>query len=296
MGKEQGGDIPHVSSYPWILLLLGAACVGEMVPILKSQTRPPRRSKSALASTHLAGQQVFASNCASCHGLDGRGGERAPDIAGTAKVQKFPDEKLFHIVGDGIPATGMPAFRTLGADKIKAVVSYLRVLQGRTPSVKLPGNPERGKLLFFGKGRCSNCHMIAGAGGFIGPDLSFCAKTRSVEEIREAITTPGKNVETHGKEKRERPVTVLMRDGQKYIGIARNEDNFSLQLQTLDGAFHFLMKSELDHIEYQPQSLMPSDYGSTLSRQELDDLISFLVSTSKSSKARQSADNGEPDP
>ncbi|PYX58633.1 MAG: hypothetical protein DMG73_10305 [Acidobacteria bacterium] len=264
------------------MLLLGAACVGEMVPILKSQTRPPRRSKSALASTHLAGQQVFASNCASCHGLDGRGGERAPDIAGTAKVQKFPDEKLFHIVGDGIPATGMPAFRTLGADKIKAVVSYLRVLQGRTPSVKLPGNPERGKLL--------------GAGGIIGTDLSVYAKTRSVEEIREAITKPGKNVETHGKEKRERPVTVLMRDGQKYIGIARNEDNFSLQLQTLDGAFHFLMKSELDHIEYQPQSLMPSDYGSTLSRQELDDLISFLVSTSKSSKARQSADNGEPDP
>jgi hypothetical protein len=67
-------------------------------------------------------------------------------------------------------------------------------------------------------------------------------------------------------------------------------------LQTLDGAFHFLMKSELDHIEYQPQSLMPSDYGSALSRQELDDLISFLVSSSKSSKARQSADDGEPDP
>jgi len=275
---------------------MGAACVGKMVPILESQTQPSRRSKSAPAATHIAGQQVFSSNCASCHGLDGRGGERAPDIAGAAKVQKFPDEKLFHIVRDGIPATGMPAFPTLGADKINAVVSYLRVLQGRNRSVKLPGNPDRGKLLFFGQGRCSDCHMVAGAGGFIGPDLSFYANTRSVEEIREAITTPGKNVETRGKEKRERPATVLMRDGQRYIGIARNEDNFSLQLQTLDGAFHFLMKSELDHIEYQPRSLMPSDYGSALSRQELDDLISFLVSSSKSSKARQSADDGEPDP
>ncbi len=275
---------------------MGAACVGKMVPILESQTQPSRRSKSAPAATHIAGQQVFSSNCASCHGLDGRDGERAPDIAGAAKVQKFPDEKLFHIVRDGIPATGMPAFRTLGAEKIKAVVSYLRILQGRNRSVKLPGNPDRGKLLFFGQGRCSDCHMVAGAGGFIEPDLSFYANTRSVEEIREAITTPGKNVETRGKEKRERPATVLMRDGQRYIGIARNEDNFSLQLQTLDGAFHFLMKSELDHIEYQPQSLMPSDYGSALSRQELDDLISFLVSSSKSSKARQSADDGEPDP
>src|SRR5437660_5942038 len=98
---------------------MGAACVGKMVPILESQTQPSRRSKSAPAATHIAGQQVFSSNCASCHGLDGRGGERAPDMAGAAKAQKFPDEKGFHIVRERFSANGRPGFATRGEAKNK---------------------------------------------------------------------------------------------------------------------------------------------------------------------------------
>jgi len=35
------------------------------------------------------------------------------------------------------------------------------VLQGRREAGKLPGNPEAGKVLFFGKARCAECHMVA---------------------------------------------------------------------------------------------------------------------------------------
>jgi hypothetical protein len=42
---------------------------------------------------------------------------------------------------------------------------------------------------------------------------------------------------------------ISTQDGQKYSGRVRNEDNFSLQLQTLDGAFHLFMKSELRSFE-----------------------------------------------
>ena len=35
----------------------------------------------------------------------------------------------------------------------------------------------------------------------------------------------------------------------RYQGIIRNEDNFSLQLQSEDGAFHFLSKADLKTIE-----------------------------------------------
>ena len=79
-------------------------------------------------------------------------------------------------------------------------------------------------------------------------------------------------------------MVAVTRAGEKLTGVARNEDNFSVQLQTLDGAFHFLMKSELQSLESQPQPLMPSDYGSTLSRAELNDLISFLMQTARGSK------------
>ena len=84
---------------------------------------------------------------------------------------------------------------------------------------------------------------------------------------------------------------VTSREGQKYSGVVRNEDNFSLQLQTLDGVFHFFMKSELEGVAQQPASLMPVDYGSTLSPAELNDLVSFLMLVANNENS--TADSGK---
>lgn len=266
---------------PRLLAAVAILC-GNPIPVLESQTQPP-----STAAT-IEGQQIFASSCAACHGLDGRGGERAPNIASSPKVQRLPAAEVFRIVQDGVPGTGMPAFRSLGASGVKAVVSYLRTLQGRSQMVAPPGDPRRGKSVFFGNAGCSRCHMANGAGGFIASDLSHYAHARSLDEMREAITNPVKNLGP-----RERTVIAVTREGQRYAGVPRNEDNFSLQLQTLDGVFHFFMKADLEHLEYQPQSLMPADYGSTLSRRELDDVISYLVSIAKTSKAGPASGNEE---
>jgi putative heme-binding domain-containing protein len=118
--------------------------------------------------------------------------------------------------------------------------------------------------------------MAGGEGGFIASDLSSYARTPSADDIRNAITDPNRNLDP-----RKRTVVVTTADGQTLTGIARNEDNFTLQLQTSDGTLHLLAKTELQSIEYQPRSLMPDDYASRLSRQELDDLVSYLVSIAR---------------
>src|SRR5690348_3857846 len=64
-------------------------------------------------SHRASGTQIFASACASCHGLDGRGGERAPDIAQARAVQQLSNQQLTRILSAGIPGTGMPSFRSL---------------------------------------------------------------------------------------------------------------------------------------------------------------------------------------
>ena len=69
---------------------------------------------------------------------------------------------------------------------------------------------------------------------------------------------------------------------QEISGVARNEDNFSLQLQTLDGAFHMFDKSNLARLEREPRSLMPADYGSKLTRSELNDVIRYLAAAGAS--------------
>lgn len=236
-----------------------------------------------------AGQQLFASNCAGCHGLDGRGGEHAPDIATKLEVQRLDDAEILRIVYNGIPEAGMPAFRAvLNNDQMQAVVGYLRVLQGKGTQAVISGNPEKGRTLFFGKGQCSECHMIAGHGGSIAADLSGYGADHSPEAIRNAIVDPNKNADRqHG------TVVVITRDGQKFTGVALNEDNFSLQLQTLDGKFHLFDKSQLVHVEHERRSLMPSNYGLMLSRGDLDDLITFLTKTAPSQPLKTRGEDEE---
>lgn len=183
------------------------------------------------------------------------------------------DSQVFGIIENGIPGTGMPPFHALESSQIKAVVAYLRTLQGKTQVVNLPGDPEHGQKIFFGKAGCSGCHMIAHQGGFIGSDLSGYARTHTAEQIRSAITEP-----TPGGDRQVRLATATTRAGEKFAGRVRNEDNFSLQLEGLNGAFYFLSKSDLVSLEYDPQALMPSDYGSALGPSELDDLVRYLVS------------------
>jgi cytochrome c oxidase cbb3-type subunit 3 len=227
------------------------------------------------------GKQTFASTCASCHGLDGRGGERAPNIADSAKAQRFSDAQIAHVIENGIPGTGMPAFHSLESTKIKAVVTYLRTLQGTKKPVKLPGDPERGQTIFLGKAGCSNCHMAAGQGGFIASDLSGYARTHNLDEIRSAIVSPDPSGDRQA-----RLVTAILRGGEKYVGRIRNEDNFSLQLQTMDGTFQLIAKSNLDGLEYNSQTLMPPDYASTLRRDELNDVVSYLMRVANASPSQ----------
>jgi len=200
-----------------------------------------------------------------------RGSERAPNIAERANVQRLSDAQISHIIENGVPGTGMPGFHLLEPSDVQAIVGYLRILQGRKRTLKLPGNPDRGETIFFGKGGCSGCQLIAGKGGFIASDLSAYAGSRAVEQIRGAITNP-----TRG-DRQARLVTVTTRSDEKYSGRIRNEDNFSLQLQALDGTFAFVAKSDVDNLEYRSQTLMPTDYGSILTPDELNDVVSYLM-------------------
>lgn len=255
-----------------LLSLLGAAPGTRSV----AQIAPPNDAPTPAHQTGNEGRQLFASACAGCHGLDGRGGERGPDISTRQQIVQLSDRELLEILRGGRPAAGMPPFASLGAAKLKELLAYLRSLQGRGASVALPGNPANGKTLFFGKARCSECHMVQGAGGFIGRDLSAYATTLSPSEIRANILRGGDSGN-----KLNKTAVITMRDSKKFTGVIRNEDNFSIQLQSFDGAFHFLTRSDIAQIDFLPEPIMPTNYATTLNASELDDLVSYLASLVK---------------
>ena len=109
--------------------------------------------------------------------------------------------------------------------------------------------------------------MVVSKGGFLGADLSAYGTNHEEAEIREAIVKPGK----------QQTISVTTRTGRKYFGLIRNEDNFSLQMQTPDGNFYFFEKRDLLRVERQPQPLMSETYETQLAKSELDDLVSYLM-------------------
>lgn len=240
-------------------------------------------ASSALAQKHdfwgdekkaasIPGQRTFNSSCAGCHGLDGRGSDKGADIAGSVNVRHLSDTQVSNLISDGISGTGMPAFHSLTGPQVRALVSYVRVLQGDFQARIPPGDGVRGKKIFFGKGECSNCHAIAGEGGFLGPDLSAYGSALPAKTIRDEILKTNRT-EPAGY----RSAVLTHRSGERLEGIIRNEDNFSVQLQTRDGGFHFIQKSDLRALEPLGQSLMPNNYQERLSPGELNDLVSYLM-------------------
>jgi putative heme-binding domain-containing protein len=167
----------------------------------------------------------------------------------------------------------MPPFAGLGPAKLSDILNYLRFLQGERKAPSVTVGAEQGKELFSGKGGCSECHMVHGTGGFLGTDLSDYGASHSADDIRSAIVDADKRPEG-----RKGLAKATSKDGRQVSGLVRNEDNLSVQLQGLDGTFYSLEKSDLSELMFDSEPLMPNNYGAKLSKSELDQLVSYLLS------------------
>ena len=104
--------------------LVLAIAVVFVVALFTNDGSSPSPSPAATGGA-VAGDAVFAANCASCHGSDGTGGV-GPALADGAVVEAFPDAAdQVVVITEG--RDGMPAFGgRLTAEEIQAVTDYTR--------------------------------------------------------------------------------------------------------------------------------------------------------------------------
>jgi alcohol dehydrogenase (cytochrome c) len=102
----------------------------------------------------------------------------------------------------------------------------------------------------------------------LGPDLSELGAERTLAEIEQSLRNPGARLSPGFK-----LVSARLRDGQKLRGFARNESNYDLQLQSLDGKFHLLQREEIVELVRETASLMPQVKATEV---EMRNLIAYL--------------------
>ena len=175
--------------------------------------------------------------------------------------------------------------------EVRAIIAYLRSLAPPRHQA-IPGNAVNGKKIFFGSGGCSNCHMVRGIGGLLGPDLSRVAASRSVSYLVDSIRRPDQELSSgmldpnnhYGLPLVYDTVTVVTPAGERITGIARNEDTFSIQLLTVGQALRLFLKRDLKQVLHERKSLMPAYSEEALSAAQLQDVIAYLETLPEESR------------
>ncbi len=177
----------------------------------------------------------------------------------------------------------MPAFAGQMSDaQIQQVVAYLLSLTPKDAG-KVTGDAAKGKEV-YGSSGCSGCHIIAGEGSGIGPELTSVGKLRGATYLRNTVLYPGSDLpQAHiflesGGQLDFLYVHVVTRDGHAFDGTRAAEDSFHIVIKDAKGNFHSFRKADLRELKKEPgKSVMPS-FKDKLSEAQVNDLVAYLAS------------------
>lgn len=133
------------------------------------------------------------------------------------------------------------------------------------------GDADSGRRIFYQNqaAQCIRCHVIAGEGSEVGPDLTAAGNWLSREELLESMIQPDTRISPgYG------TVTLTLKNGETVRGVLSAETDNQITI-TSDGLERVIDKTEIAQRTNSPSG-MPA-MGNILSRSELRDLVEFLV-------------------
>lgn len=158
----------------------------------------------------------------------------------------------------------LEAYRA-GIDPEDVVAQYRDALEG--------GNAWRGRNIFMSHetSQCVRCHSLeAGAGSDVGPLLTNIGAQYDREELLRSLVAPSARIAPgYG------TVVLTLSNGKTISGILKEETENKLVVQIGDDAPQTVAKSDVTERIDAASSMPPM--GTILEREELRDLIAFLV-------------------
>lgn len=140
--------------------------------------------------------------------------------------------------------------------------------------VSLQGNVEKGVKVFAQN--CAVCHQINGQGADFGPKLSEIGSKLPKEGQYMAILYPSAGI-SFGFEGWD----VQLKDGTSLMGIVSSKTESDLDLKYPGGTSQRIKMTQVKSMKQQQDSMMPSGLHENMSKQDLADLVEYLMTLRK---------------
>ena len=246
----------------------------------------------------IDGAFYFRLMCWGCHAGETRG-EEAADLFKPEWLYGWTDDCTFQTICNGLLGTRMQKFGgKLSDEAIHMIVGYVREEQAKAAGVTLAevkpseewtpymeGDVKSGESIFFSdEYMCGKCHTVhgrgaTGTGSEIGPDLTYIARTRSLQFIVESILDPRAHIADAYK-----LLTIVTKDGAEITGRKRylydhrgNKNTEVVQILDSSGKLwttYFI--KDLQSSRVPKAGVMPENYADILSVKQMHDLLAYM--------------------
>ena len=135
------------------------------------------------------------------------------------------------------------------------------------------GDIRRGQAVFHSaKAACFSCHALGYRGGDAGPDLTRIGAVRSRRDLLESIAFPNASFVRSFE-----PVSIVTTRGVVLQGVIKDENTQRIKLVDAQRQILEFSRSDIEELQPSEVSIMPSGLDRLLDRQELADLLEFLL-------------------
>jgi putative heme-binding domain-containing protein len=146
-----------------------------------------------------------------------------------------------------------------------------RIVDSHKPALDLKGDVDKGRILF--RKNCAACHRLENVGNDVGPDLRSNVRDKTPEQLLISILDPSREVD-----RRYTVYLVETKSGRQISGIMAVESATSLTLRRAEKADDTILRNQIESITDTGKSLMPDGLEKDLNKQDLADVIAYLLS------------------